>query len=410
MPSNYINYLVFLVSPILALVNVLANWRTADCRNIVWLFAGFYGLAFYIAPDSSTDCVRYRDWFIQMHESDLNFETLKGSFYQEGENHYDLYQPLLTFFLSRFTDDSRVLFGAVGFVFGFFYSRVIFFFVDKLAPTAGWLELFLIVSLAFVLDMGAAINGFRMWTALFVFLLGALYYWDRRQPLFLLLAAASILFHFAYAIPVAILLATTALRPFISVIYFFFLASFIMTTVDVGLIRNFVESLGLGFESRVGGYLNEFDPSLNETPRIIIINKWMMHAFAVCSVTSLYLTTQRMKVSHLLLQGLTFAMLMYGAVNILSEVGSIGRFYSLCKILIIGLLLLMIIQHHYLPNIRQSVSAIASLLILNTALGIRFTLGFASINLLVGNPLTIWFFDFAEHALYDYLPPIFRGL
>ncbi len=404
------NYILFWASPILAMVSSLAHWRSGSCRNIVWLFAGYYGIAFYIHPDSNADCVRYRDSLIEMHQNDLTFETLSGSFYQQGERYYDLYQPLLTFFLSRFTDDFRVLFGTVGFVFGFFYSRVIFFFVNQLKPSAGVLEFFLVLCLAFVIDIGAAINGMRMYTALFVFLLGALYYWDTQKPIFLILSGASVLFHFSYVIPVAILLTTTMLRPLLSAIYCFFLASFIMTTIDVGFIREFVASLPLGLETRVGGYLQEFDASLTETPRILIINKWLVHSFAILAMTAAYLITYKVSVNRLMIQAMTFSMLLYGLVNILSEVGSIGRFYSICRILIIAQLLLLITNYDRYLNIRTTVAVIASLLTLNTAIGVRFTLGFASLNLLLGNPLTVWFFDFADSSLFDYLPPILRGL
>lgn len=410
MPSNYTNYFLFLFSPILALANSLANWRSADCRNVVWFFAAFYGMAFYIHPESESDSVQYRAWFIEMHQSDLSFETLQGSFYREEERYYDLYQPLLTFFLSRFTDNERVFFAVTGFVFGYFYSRLIFFFILKLKPSAGWLELWLAVSLAFVLDMGSGINGIRMYTGLYVFLLGSVYYWERRQPLHFLLAAASILVHFSYVIPVAILLAANNHRPFLTAIYCFFLASFIMNTIDVSFVRDFVDFLPLGVETRVAGYLNEFDPSFHETPRILLINTWSMHIFSICSATTLFLTTRRMRDDSFFAQALIFTMYLYGVTNILSEVGSIGRFYIPCQIILIGLLLILLTQYDRIPAIRQTGIAMACLLVLNTALSIRFMLGFASINLLVGNPITIWFFDFADRALYDWLPPILRGL
>lgn len=409
MNISFGSYALFFISPILGLGNALYRWRENSAKNIICLFTCFYGMAWYQQPGSNTDAVRYADALIEMHVSEISFQTLRSSFYTEGELNYDLYQPLLTFAVSRFTDDVRVLFGIFGLVLGYFYSRVIYFFLENLKNRPGLWELSCIVTLAFALNIGSGINGVRMHTAFFVLLYGVLYYWSTRNQFYLLVAASSVLIHYSFAIPLTLLLATPFAQPFALPLYVVFLASFGLAAIDVGIVRNLVAFLPGGIDLRAGGYLNELNAD-QEVPRILRINLWLLHLFAAATVTYLFTVWRRYNVPSHFTRMLTFVMLLYTAVNFLSGVGSIGRYYTLCFILLIGYLMLTVNWTIKFDDNTYMGAALLALTLVNTAYNGRMFLGFSSIQLLIGNPVTVWFLNTPEYSLYEYVPPVFRRL
>jgi hypothetical protein len=342
-----------------------------------------------------------------MHQGGITFDTFRLSFFRECEKHFDLYQPMLTFAVSRFTDDFRILYGIFGFVLGFFYSRVIGFFIDQLIFRPKPLEYLLLFSLAFTMNVGSALNGVRMYTALFVFLYGALYYWQTRRYVYLGIAVSSALVHFSYVIPAALLIALPSIQRLSMFVYLFFMGSFVFTTIQLEFIQSFVQSLPLGIDSRVSGYLQGLEPNA-EVPFIIRVDIWLMRLFRIVAVTHLFLIWYQRDFAKMI--PLTFCMTMAGMVNILGEVGSIGRFLFICDILLIGQILIHVNENYQRPDSRIAGGAVAGLTFLNSLLGIRLFLGFSSTNLLIGNPLTLWFFEQPDRSLYDYLPKVLSGL
>ncbi len=406
MQSFFPTVLLFCFAPILALANGLTQLRSLMSRNLIWLFCGFYGLAFYMGSADGTDSTRYADSLVAMNRSTMSFESLRSAFYQEGEHFYDIYQPLTTFMVSRFTDDYRVLFGLFGLVIGYFYSRILGFFVDQCFNRMGFLEYGLLGSLAFVMDVGSAINGVRMYTALFVFIYGFLYFWQSKNPVYFLVACMSVLVHFSFIIPVAIFLVLPTVHRLPWMIYAVFLSSFVIATIDIAAIRNWVESLPLGVESRVAGYLTGTEGA-DGTPRILMIIDWMTKIFRIVACSYLLIINRSDTSRDLPL--VIFAMALNTVVNVLGEVGSMGRFIFVCQILIIGQLLLH--ANRSLNRDAKVISAgIGSFALLGSLLGFRYFLGFASNNLLVANPFTIWFFDEPGYSLYEYMPKVLTGL
>jgi len=360
-------------------------------------------MAFYVNMESGVDSIFYINGLIEMYNSDITFGSLSKLFYQEGERHYDLFAPIVTFLVSRVTDDYRVFMAVVGLVFGFFYSRVIYFFIDRFRNETSFMEWYLLAALAFSLDMGTAINGVRMYVAMFVFLYGALPYLESKQNKHLAWAAASVLFHFSFFIPVGLLFAERFVTKLHSFVYVFFLTSFIAAEIDIGVLRTFVQSLPLGVSARVGGYLYEFDPDARELTWAIDANRRMMQAFMIIMISYFY-STSVLKNKNVYSSYIVYAMLVYGTVNFLWQAGSIVRFYVLAEIITIGYYVLQL--NWYRKSVQGFVtlnSIAVPLLSLQLALGIRFFLGFASLALLIGNPIIVWFLEDLE-SLYDYVP------
>lgn len=397
------DFILFLVSPIVALTLALSRIRQVGTRNIIWLFCGFYGLCFFLDMDAGVDSVYYATSFKEMYASSISWDTLSSMFYQEGERHFDIFAPITAFVVSRITDDHRLFFGVVGFVFGFFYSRFLYFFIDRLNFRTDWMEWFFVTALAFALDVGTGINGVRMYTALFVFLSGAVHYWESRRTVYLLWAMSSVFFHFSFAIPVAVLLAQKFFNGMPFLVYVFFLASFVVAEIEVAQIRSFVQAIP-GLEGRVAGYMTEGYE--RETPTWLLGASYrMMQLFLIVNVSYFYFTfisQNRSEFSSILI----FAMALYGLINLGNGVASLARFHLMGFILVIGYLLLQFNRYRKeVPEVSSIGSLSAFLLVLQTALGIRFFVGFANTNLLFSNPIAVWFMD-VNDSLYDFFPKL----
>jgi hypothetical protein len=396
------NYLFFFFSPVLAMIAAVSDFRNSQAKNLVWLFCAYYGIAFYFNSDLGVDSVAYANTLREMHLTATSFELLTSTFYQKGGGYFDIFQPLLTFIVSRFTDDHRILFGLVGFCQGFFFSRFLWYFIDRLSPPLVRIELYYILLLAFSLDIGTAINGVRMWTAMFIYLFGAVEFLDRRKIVHLLVLCASIFVHFSFTLPVILFLLFLLVYRFPQLIYLFFVCSFVFTFVELSFFRDLLSNLP-GIEERTASYLRDKKNAGQELTWAIDANRRMIHFWflAVMSFCSFYFIIPSCRSFRLL--GL-LSMLVYGTVNVMHEVGSIFRFYYVAELLAFGYILLESnAQRMRRPDFKLFHILLSPLLAMELALGVRFFLGFASLGLILGNPFTIWFID-TSTSLYDLLP------
>jgi hypothetical protein len=395
-------YLLFFASPFLSLIAALTDFRNPQAKNIVWLFCAYYGLAFYYNSDLGVDSVYYANELKRMRLLDANLETLVSLFYQKGERNFDIFQPLLTFFVSRFTNDYRVMLGLLGLFLGYFYSRFIWFFIERLRPPLFRIELYYILVLAFTMDIGTAINGFRMWTAMFVFLASAVEFWETRKTSSLLLASSSVLIHFSFVVPVLMLLAFIFASYYSILIYGFFVSSFLFTVVDLSLVKDVLSNLP-GVEERTAGYIREVDPESRQLTWAFDAKRKMVHVWFLVVMSYCYFSYILPKPRPHRLIGL-FSLAMYGMVNLMTVVGSMLRFYYLAELLAVGYVLLETNLHRVGNRDFKLLGVLASpLLALQLGLGVRFFLGFASLSLVLGNPFIVWFFD-GSQSLYELLP------
>ena len=128
---------LMLILPFAGLVYSLAHWRESWAKNAFWLACVYLGAVFIFLPAGTTlgggaDGGEYVLRLIDMHNDDsISFWGIISKF-QQDQRYMDLYQPLMTLLVSRFTDNGHVLFTLYAFVFGFFYSRNVWYILDKI--------------------------------------------------------------------------------------------------------------------------------------------------------------------------------------------------------------------------------------------------------------------------------------
>src|SRR5690606_20695017 len=118
-------------------------------------------------------------------------------FFSDEESSYlDFAAPVITFVIARFTENYAILFGTYALIFGFFYSRNIWFILDRMKEDIKPAALIVFIMICLLVPFWS-INGFRFWTATHVFIYGMLpYMFLEKHPKYLLIASLSVLFHF----------------------------------------------------------------------------------------------------------------------------------------------------------------------------------------------------------------------
>lgn len=253
---NNKNYLIlFILWPFLAFIAAIFNYNQKESKKVVYFFLIYYGLSFVIG-NTENDAERYAIFFkgyAALPFSD--FFKIVGGLYS-SDTSVDIVEPLISFIVSRFTSQHNLLFAAYASLFGFFYLKSINLLYNRYREEPGWNTLIHLVFFIMILPI-TAINGFRMWTAAWIFFFGAYHVILYRDPKYILIALSASLVHFSFLTANAIL-----------IIYYFarnrniiYLPLAIVSFILPKLISPFLQSLfglvGGGLKARVEMYSNE---------------------------------------------------------------------------------------------------------------------------------------------------------
>jgi len=193
--SKYYMYL-FLVWPFLAFLSALFNFEDKNARRTTYLFLIYHGLTLYIATEG-IDAAAYA---IHLRKNSLlpfsDFFKIVGGLYA-SDTSVDIIEPFLSFVVSRFTSDYNVLFAVFATIFGFFYLKSISLLYDRYKSNQQWDALIHMLFFAFIIPI-TYINGFRMWTAAWIFFYGAYHVILYRDGRYLLVALSSSLVHWSF--------------------------------------------------------------------------------------------------------------------------------------------------------------------------------------------------------------------
>jgi hypothetical protein len=249
------NYLIlFIFWPFLAFLVALRNYNQKESRKIVYLFLIYYGLAFI--THEGLDAYTYA--LHLMHNAKLPFSDffkIVGGIYATDTT-VDIMEPFISFVISRFTSNHNVLFAVYTAIFGFFYLKSINLLYDRYFEKRGLNAYIFMVFFVVILPI-TSINGFRMWTAAWIFFYGAYNVILYRDTRYFLLTFGSILMHWSF-------LATNA----VLIIYFFAgnrnliylplaIVSFVLPRLIAPVFLSLSMKLGGGLQNRYENYSSE---------------------------------------------------------------------------------------------------------------------------------------------------------
>lgn len=256
-PSGDFKYqfILFMIWPLLSLISAIKNVRLPGSRHIVTLFCGFIGLLFYVRP--GVDASRYQQWFLEYTHKDFGdfWMDVIAVFVEQTET--DLFRHLINYTVSRFTGDPMWLWVTLGLIFGYFYSKNIWFLINNTEERFNLNAALFMVAFIFIITPMQGINQFRFWLAAHVFFMGAVNIIMFRNPKYFIAAFAAPLIHFGMMLPVAVLVAFYFLgrRDFIYIPLA--IGSAMLAEVDFRLLSDHAAMLGPAFEARFEGYTGD---------------------------------------------------------------------------------------------------------------------------------------------------------
>lgn len=422
--NNTIAFILTLVFPFGGLIYTLNHWREKWAKNTFWLACVYLGAVLVYWPEGTIlgqggDGGRYVLELMEMYGSNITLSQILGQ-YQVDQHTMDLYQPLMTYFISRFTDNGHVLFAVFAFVFGFFYSRNIWYVLEKL-PNKKLGNLFILATLYFLICPITQINGVRMWTALHVFVYATMpYLWERdRSKLWWVILTP--LIHFSY-LYVALFTIVYVLLPyktktqnyfFITVAYILFFASLLVNSLNLSSVSDILaEYSPETYEGRISQYVSQDVADRNA--EAFALNNWYVAGSGIIKGWSynillllLYPCLRRNFKSNEKLWNLYVFTLFFGAfANIMSLIPSGGRFQLVSQMFKVPIILLVVMNIPISDVFRKYVNVATIFLLIPFVVEFRRLFDYFSITAIFGNFITVFFWE-NNVALISYIKHLF---
>lgn len=406
--SFYI-FIVTLLFPFVGLILSLVYWKKSWAMNMFWLACIYMGAILIYHHEGTMlgegmDSGRYVLTLINMHNNPYITFWSVLSLYQIDMNYMDLYQQLITYFVSRFTDNGHVLFAVFATVFGFFYSRNIWYILNKL-PSKKLGILYVLFGLFFLVCPITQINGVRMWTALHVLVYAMLPYLVEKKKSRLWLLFITPLIHFSY-LYVGIFSIIYVLIPFRfktnnSLFIYFAIITYIVTLFINSLSLDTVSSMIAeyspeAYEDRIDLYVNQNLLDRNNTAAAA--NNWYLAAgrnisnwsYSIILVLLFPVIRKYFKGNESITNLYIYTMLIGSFANITALIPGGGRFQLLATMFKLSTILLIILNIPKNMTVYKISSIFSIILILPLIVEIRKLFDFFGINLIFGNFITVF--------------------
>ncbi len=387
-------FLLIVFAPIFSLVMALRNYQLPWAKNMVWLFTIFYGYTF-VFSSQGLDSDRYvKNLELLASQHSVNFSDFTKLLYSEETSYVDILQPFLTFIISRFTNDGRILFACFAVIFGYFYSRNVWFLLDRVEGKIKKQALPFIILFVFIIAIWQ-INGFRFYTAAHIFIYGLFNRIGRSYLKGTLICALSIFVHFSFVFPVIVLLVYSLVGNRSLLFLAFYVASFSVTQISPGALTNFSDLLPEVFQERTDRYTSEAyikgrAKSFKERPgnwyvkgRFVALN----YCLNVLFIFIFWKRRDSFKSRKDSLSLLCFGLLLASLLNLLVNLPSMERFYQIFYM--IGTASIFIFCQTYSKKLFPLWLNVTIVLVMILYVLVEIRVGFQTVGPLtiIGNPL-----------------------
>lgn len=393
----------------------MRRYKQPFAKNVLWAFVVFFGFTFSISNESEeADIVRYVEQMQGMHQE--NFTVSKAIEYYVNSGEVDVLRIFLAITVSRFTDSQAILTAVYALIFGFFFSRNMFFVLDRLDGKLKYATVFLFLCFVLIVPIWN-INGFRMYTAMHMFFYGLLPYLFSREKSKLWLCGASVFVHYSFLFPVVVLLLYMVAGNRLWIYFFFFAATIFISEINIERFNQLFEAyLPEQFVEQSEGYrlvekIEEYKKGSDT--KVVWYARWYAKAlkYALFGLLILFFFKARNKIYQYkgLLNLFSFTLLFYGFANILSTFPAGGRFMSLAALCALALLIIYIQNIDWQYNFKKWVVATSPLLLLYIIVSARIGLYSFSVLTVFGNPFLAVAAFGESIALNDIMKWIYGG-
>jgi hypothetical protein len=413
--GNNAQWYLFFLSPFLAAMVAIKNYQAAWAKNIVWAFVVFFGFTFGMAKEtsvgkSSSDIFRNATELRVLYHQQLSFQDIK-ELYKKNDD-LDVLKLTIAILVSRLTENPQILLGIYGFIFGFFFSRNIWYLLERLnGPIKGFTILFLV---AFILvNPFWNINGFRFYTAAQIFIYGLLPFLYEGKKKGLLLSAFSLLVHFSFVVPVLVLLIYAVFRNRTVIYFILFIGSTITSEINLKGFNSFVEARApKALSERTSSYRSERYVKDFRTGGNIYFEQSSWHAVYyqkalnwVLTAFIIYLFFKRKQLSFInkgLLNAFAFILLITSVANILSSLPSGGRYLTVANLAALSLIAFYTHEKYQNLFVKRLKFLLVPAMLLFIVVSLRMGFYSLSLNTFIGNPIVAMIADY-NFPLNDFI-------
>jgi len=387
--------ITWLFTPLASSIYLFKNFKDNTHIRPYLFLSFFFGLSFVVST-TGADSMRYAETLAQYHQQNYSLADVFNSLYVDGGN-VDIYQPLLTWVVSVFTDNAHALFALFATIFGYFWFKSLILIRSHIQIPLVGLALLTFVLVALINPIWL-INGVRMWTAMGVFIYGVLLLalnQDKKGWIYLFLA---VLIHFSFIL-VLLMYVIYRFIPFKESALLFF-SAYVLTAVvgelDLDIIRDSFESLPDFLQSKES-YVNEaYVEKVEESQEsyaahVIIARNLGKYSIIFMSILMFYYSRFKNKLESDFIVFFTLALFFGSFSNMASHIPSGGRFVALSNFLLATSFLFFLnhqIKVHRLIKIGMSLAILGYLIF-----RIREGLDYVGVFLFIGNPIVNWFID-----------------
>lgn len=386
-------FLLWLINPFISAWILFKNMKRVTVIGPYLLLSFFFGFSFVLAPDSTADSIRYANELKLLYEMPVAFETYFSQIYNEEGSKIDVYQPLLTWFVSQFTGNYQWLFGIYALVFGYFWFKSIR--LARLLLPNRLNSFFVLLLLLFALINPIwSINGVRMWTAVGIFFYGILsiHFLDDKKGYLLLVLPLFI--HFSLTIALVLYIAYRVLPTknfrFFYIVYTF---TFFVGELNLDVIRNYFELLP-GFVQSRQTYLNEeyvagIKASSDQYAIHIKLYNNLLKYVIIIIVSYIFFSFLNKKSAKYskFTQFFTMTLMFSAFSNLASQIPSGGRFIVLSNLMVVFVFIWFLSDKikGNIPKVFQKMSLVILLFIV--VVQIRIGADYFGAFLFIGNPI-----------------------
>lgn len=400
--SNIINAIIW---PFGALISALRNWRQPWAMNVFWVVCIYLGAIQIYHPEGTilgtgADGGRYVLQLIEMHNGSRGLmEQIAYNFVESGS--MDYYQLILTWIVSLFTDNGHVLFACFAAVFGFFYSRNMWYVLNRLSGINNK-TIIIFVILLFLTCPIWQINGVRMWTAAHIFMYALLpYMWEEdKRRLYWLIAVPFVHFSFLYFVILSVVFVLLPERKIIQSnilkwgLISLFSISLVAGAVKIDSVVNMLEQYSPdSYQDRIELYTRESSfEQVSEGRKQL---NWYVTASGSISFWAsnilLLVLALKSSVNGNSRRLLYYCLLISSIANIAKHIPSGGRFLVIAHLFSFSLIIWQLCERN---DLFKKVAAICAIpLLITIVFTIRSGLDYYGISMLCGNFFTALLWD-----------------
>jgi hypothetical protein len=375
---------ISIIWPVLGLIVAIKNYNRFNADAVILGFCALFGFTFVISEEM--DGQRYADELKVAY--DEPFSSFIDHLFGLYTTSLDFVEPLITFIVSRFTDSHHILFAIFALIFGWFWLKSIRLVSEKFYFNVNKMSLLFTIFFISILPI-FSINGFRMWTAAWVFIYGVLNILLNKDKRFFLFCFAACTIHFSFLTANAVLVLWMVLgnRKWSYLILAF--VTLAISEIDLAAVRSYAELLGPAFEQKTKAYAgDEYAANVSEqkvaTAWFITLSPILNKYLLLLNILVLFIISLKRKLPKEELNLLCFTLLFFSFSNVVGLVPSGGRFATVY--FVFASILSIVLFSKYLHKRLDSLLGLFSIATISLSVLITFRVAAPTISTILFSP------------------------